>query len=275
MAKFRQLIQAIWTVLSNSFIAGWASGSIYRGELKYFCVPGLNCYSCPGAWGSCPIGALQAVVGSGSYQLSFYVVGILSLFGITLGRFICGFLCPFGFVQDLLHIIPFPKKIKSFALDKPLRFLKYIILVLFVLLLPMFAMDIIGEGEPFFCKLICPAGTLEAGIPLVLANSLLARAVGWLYRWKLLLLGLVVFASVLIYRPFCKYLCPLGAIYGLFNPIALYCYRVKDTCINCNACARVCPMGIDPKSTPNHRECIRCGVCLKSCPNKSIVKGRE
>jgi len=271
--KFRHIIQAAWAIISNSFIAGWQSGTIYRGELKNLCMPGLNCYSCPGAWCSCPIGPLQAVAGSGAYQLSFYVIGILSVFGITLGRFICGFLCPFGFLQDILHKIPFVKKINSFRGDRQLRWLKYIILLVFVLLLPMFAVDIIGEGSPAFCKYICPAGTLEAGVPLVLMNDLLAAAAGWLYRWKLFLLVSIVLLSVIIYRPFCKYICPLGAIYGLFNPISFYRFRVNEKCVSCSLCSKSCKMGIEPFKTPNHRECIRCGDCLKACPHGAICKG--
>ena len=275
MDKKRHIIQALWLVLTNSFITGFKNGTIYRGELKSVCVPGLNCYSCPGAWGSCPIGSLQAVIGSGSFQLSFYVVGILSVFGITMGRFICGFLCPFGFLQDLLHKIPFVKKISTFRGEKQLRFLKYVILLVFVLILPMFVVDVIGDGDPAFCKYICPAGTLEAGIPLVLLNESLAAAAGWLYRWKLFILIAMILLSVMIYRPFCKYICPLGAIYGLFNRVSFYRYEVREeACVKCNICTKACKMGITPYETPNHRECIRCGACISSCPHKAIARER-
>ena len=83
-------------------------GKLYQGGGKAVCVPGLNCYSCPGAAGACPIGAFQAVVGSSKFRFSYYITGILILLGVLLGRFICGFLCPFGWFQELLHKIPRP-----------------------------------------------------------------------------------------------------------------------------------------------------------------------
>ena len=116
--------------------------------------------------------------------------------GALIGRFVCGWLCPFGLIQDLLHKIPFSKKITSFRGDRILRKLKYLILIVFVILLPMFLVDILGQGAPYFCKLICPAGTLEGGIPLVLLNQSLRSALGWLYVWKnvLLLITIVLLA---------------------------------------------------------------------------------
>ena len=166
----RHGIQAVWAFLTNSHVSGFVTGKIYTGKLKNVCVPGLNCYSCPGAVGACPIGSLQAVVGSWNFKMAYYVVGFLIFIGAIFGRLICGFLCPFGLIQDLLNKIPFPKKIRTFKGDKLLRKLKYVIFAVFVILLPMFLVDIMGQGSPYFCKLICPAGTLEGGIPLALLN---------------------------------------------------------------------------------------------------------
>ncbi len=261
-------------MVTNSYLVGFAKGKLYQGPIKNLCVPGLNCYSCPGAVGSCPIGALQAVIGSRDYHFAFYVVGFLMAVGAICGRFVCGWLCPFGWIQELLHKIPFPKKIRSFRWDKPLRFLKYGILVVFVILLPLFLVDFIGQGEPFFCKLICPAGTLEGGIPMVLLNEPLRATIGWLYTWKMAILAVLIFLSILIYRPFCKYLCPLGAVYGLANPVSFYKLRVdEEKCIHCGKCAKVCPMQVDPVKSPNALECIRCGECKKACPTGAISMG--
>lgn len=267
----RNKIQIFWAFLTNSYLVGFARGKIYRGKLKNFCVPGLNCYSCPGALGSCPIGSMQAVIGSWNFKMAFYVAGFLMLFGALMGRFVCGYLCPFGLIQDLLYKIPFPKKIQTFAGDKLLRKLKYLIFAVFVVLLPMFLIDIMGQGAPYFCKLICPAGTLEGGFFLVLWNKSMRSALGWLYAWKNVLLLVTILLSILIYRPFCKYICPLGAVYSVFNPIAVFRYRVdKKACINCGVCADVCKMQINPVENANHPECIRCGDCKKSCPVKAI-----
>lgn len=268
----RHRIQALWALLTNSYLPGFVQGKIYKGKLKNLCVPGMNCYSCPGAAGACPIGAMQAVIGSWNFKFAFYVAGFLMFVGALIGRFVCGWLCPFGLIQDLLHKIPFPKKIKSFRGDKLLRKLKYVILLVFVILLPLFLVDVIGQGSPYFCKLICPVGTLEGGIPLVLLNEALRGTIGWLYAWKNLLLFVTIFLSIIIYRPFCKYICPLGAIYSVFNPISVFRYRVdQEKCTNCGACARVCKMQVDPVQNANHLECIRCGQCKKICPAGAIT----
>lgn len=271
---FRHTAQTIWALLTNSYILGFAQGKIYQGPLKNICVPGLNCYSCPGALGSCPVGALQAVLGSRNYKFAFYAAGFLMFTGALVGRFVCGWLCPFGLVQDLLHKIPFVKKIKTFKGDHLLRKLKYVILAVFVILLPLFAVDMIGNGAPYFCKLICPAGTLEGGIPLVFANESLQSIVGWLYTWKLAILAVLIILSVIIYRPFCKYICPLGAIYSVFNPLSVFRYRVdKEKCVNCGKCMKVCKMNVDVLQNINSAECIRCGACKNNCPADAISCG--
>lgn len=270
----RHLLQGIWALLTNANLAGFVQGKIYTGKLKNACLPGLNCYSCPGSLGSCPIGALQAVLGSAKYQFSYYLVGFFLLVGTVLGRFVCGFLCPFGLVQELLHKIPFPKKIKTFHADRVLRLLKYAILLIFVILLPLFAVDAAGGGAPWFCKWICPAGTLEGGIPLVFTNPMLQSAVGFLFTWKMVILLTTVLLSIVIYRPFCKYICPLGAIYALFNRISLYRYTVNpQTCTGCRQCEAACPMNIRPQEETNHPECVRCGKCRDACPEAAISAG--
>ena len=269
--KRRRMIQVLWAFLTNSYLVGFVQGKIYRGKLKNLCVPGLNCYSCPGAVGSCPIGAMQAVIGSWNFKFAFYAAGFLMFIGALMGRFVCGWLCPFGLIQDLLYKIPFLRKINTFKGDKLLRKLKYVILLVFVILLPMFLVDVLGQGLPYFCKFICPAGTLEGGILLVLFNESMRGALGWLYAWKSVLLAVTILLSVVIYRPFCKYICPLGAVYSVFNPIAVFRYRIdKEKCTGCGACARVCKMQVDPAKNVNHAECIRCGACKDACPLKVI-----
>lgn len=119
-----------------------------------------------------------------------------------MGRFVCGWLCPFGLIQDLLHKIPFFKKVETFKFDKHLRKLKYIILLVFVIILPLFLVDILGQGSPYFCKLICPIGMLEGGLPLVLLNKSMRSAIGFLYYWKGIILIVTLLLSIIIYRPF-------------------------------------------------------------------------
>ena len=166
MVGFRGCLQATATLLTNLHIPNLFKGKLYQGKLKTICAPGLNCYSCPSATGACPIGAFQAVVGSSKFKFTYYITGFFILLGVLLGRFICGFLCPFGWFQDLLHKIP-SKKLSTAKL-KPMRYLKYAVLVIFVILLPTFVTNSLGMGDPFFCKYICPQGVLEGAAPLYL-----------------------------------------------------------------------------------------------------------
>ena len=269
LARFRGWIQAAATLLTNIHIPNLLKGKIYQGNVKTMCVPGLNCYSCPAATGACPIGAFQAVVGSSKFKFTYYITGFFILLGVLLGRFICGFLCPFGWFQDLLHKIP-GKKLSTAKL-KPLRYLKYVILVVFVILLPAFVTNSLGMGDPFFCKYICPQGVLEGAIPLSLANSGIRAALGHLFTFKFTVLALFIILSILFYRPFCKWICPLGAIYSLFNKVSFLKIQVDhEKCVGCQKCSRVCKMDVNVEDTPNHPECIRCGECMKACPTDAI-----
>ena len=79
LARFRGWFQAGATLLTNIHLPNFAKGVLYQGKGKTVCVPGLNCYSCPGAAGACPIGSFQAVVGSSKFRFSYYITGILIL----------------------------------------------------------------------------------------------------------------------------------------------------------------------------------------------------
>ena len=306
--RTKLITQGTWFILTNSFMVGWFKGTIYQGKLKYMCVPGMNCYSCPGAWGACPIGAMQAIfdefdatkswydpethtlVQPPLYWVAFYIIGFIMIVGALCGRFICGLLCPFGWVQDLLYKIPVkklklprderrinaskhPGAVRFFlGLDRALRYFKYAFLVIMVIFLPL-----IVSANPWFCKYVCPSGMLIGGIPLMSMNESLAAQAASLTLLKMSILVSLLVISVFLYRPFCCYICPLGALYSLFNPISLYKYGIDDSkcnrCKGCHACANACPMGIDPVKTPNNPECIRCGTCNATCPQKAIHSG--
>ena len=268
MDKRRFSIQAVSALLHNANLKGLLTGKIYQGAGKNICVPGLNCYSCPGAVGACPIGSLQGFLSGLKFRFPYYVLGFLIFFGALLGRAVCGFLCPFGFFQELLHKIPFPIKKNSFAGDRQLRWGKYAVLLLMVVILPLcFALT------PFFCKYLCPAGTLS-GILLAVHDSMLRAQLGGIFLWKAFVLAAVIVGCLIVFRPFCKYLCPLGAIYGFFNRIALYRMDLDaDRCVSCGKCKKVCQMGVDPVRECNSAECIRCGDCVRNCPVNAIHMG--
>jgi polyferredoxin len=274
--RHRLTVQALALVLGNANWRGFIDGTIYQGSLKSICLPGLNCYSCPGALGACPLGILQNGLADPLLRIPLYGLGFLVLLGVVLGRMVCGWLCPFGLVQELLHKIPLRKLRPELApaWHRGLLWGKFILLIALVILTPLVLLWTTGYGIPAFCTYVCPSGTLMAGIPLLLANTSLRALAGWLFGWKLFLLVGIVALSCLIFRPFCRYLCPLGAIYGLFNRISLYRVTVDDArCTHCGACTRHCPMAVPVPRDPNQHTCIRCGECAAVCPQQAIHCG--
>lgn len=269
----RKLMQLYFALLFNANAKGFISGKIYQGTTKQICVPGLNCYSCPGATGACPLGSLQGSFSADRSTL-FYVGGILLLYSVMFGRIICGWLCPFGFIQELLYKIKTPK-LKKGPITRILSFFKYVVLVFFVIIVPvMYAFK--DTPLPAFCKYICPAGTLEGGLGL-LSNKLnegYFSMLGPLFTWKFLLMVSIIVASIFVFRMFCRFICPLGALYGLFNKISFFGVKVKkESCIDCGICTSFCKMDI---MHAGDSECISCGECIERCPTKAIVwKGSQ
>lgn len=272
--SWQRVVQLVSAALLNGYMVGFRKGEIYTGGAKAICVPVLNCYSCPGALGACPIGSLQAALGGSRRHVPFYVLGLLMLFGVVMGRLACGLLCPFGLVQDLLHKIPVPKWKVPARIDRPARYLKYAVLLIPVILLPAFAVTKTGVTPPYFCKFICPAGTLGGGIPLMIADADLRGLAGALFDWKVLVLAGILAASVWVHRPFCRYLCPLGAFYALFNRFSFFRMHLDEgKCVGCKKCEQSCPMEVEVTKRINSPECIRCGKCRSVCPAGAISCG--
>ncbi|MDE5896433.1 MAG: 4Fe-4S binding protein, partial [Clostridia bacterium] len=265
----RRLIQVYSALLYNANLKGYITGNIYTGNSKLMCVPGLNCYSCPGAVGACPLGALQNALAQSGTRAPFYVLGILALLGLILGRTVCGFLCPAGLGQELLYKIKTPKLKKS-KFTRIFSYLKYVILVVLVIALPLM-FGLAGKGGvPAFCKYICPAGTFGGAFGLLAnpSNAGLFNLLGSLFTWKFAVLCVICVACVFIFRFFCRFFCPLGAIYGFFSKIALLGVKLdKNKCTDCGLCVDVCKMDI--KHVGDH-ECIHCGACISVCPTKAI-----
>lgn len=264
----RKLMQLYFALLFNANLKGFVSGNIYKGNTKKMCVPGINCYSCPGAVGACPIGSLQGSF-SADKSTIYYVGGILLLYSLFLGRMICGWLCPFGLIQELLYKIKTPKLRKS-PVTRILSYLKYVILAFFVFIVPI-TYAFRDTPLPAFCKYICPAGTLEGGIGL-LANKVNASyfsMLGPLFTWKFLLMVSILVGSVFIFRLFCRFICPLGALYGLFNRISFFGVKVEQPkCTHCNLCVSHCKLDVHHVGD---QECISCGECMNVCPTNAIV----
>jgi len=257
LSSRRRSIQTISFLIMNSF---------FFKDLKILPCLGLNCYACPAAIFACPIGTLQHFAATG--QIPFYTLGALGLWGVIAGRLACGWLCPFGWLQELMYGLR-KFRLPRWRVSDRLGWLRYAFLIVLVGLIPFVT------HEPWFSKL-CPVGTLEAGIPLVLTDADLRAQAGWLFAVKVvILLGFLIW-MMSSKRPFCRFVCPLGAIWSPFNRVSSLRLTVDQTmCTKCDACREVCPVDICIYEDPDSSRCIRCMECIKVCPQACIALTAE
>ena len=219
--------------------------------------PVFYCYGCPAAGFACPIGSLQnfVAVREELRVFPFYVIGSLGLFGITLGRFWCGWACPFGSVQDVVMRI---RRRSDIANLPPVPWTKYLVFI-GIFVAAWIALDTL------FCK-VCPAGSLFAAIPHRFISPELSFGTFFWVHIATLVVALITF--YFIGRFWCRYWCPLGAIFGLFNRVSFLKVKLDvDKCNNCEKCLGVCPTSIQkPEDIGNATDCIQCGKCIDSCP---------
>lgn len=261
-------MQLYAALLYNCHVKGFLNGTIFRGNSKVLCVPGLNCYSCPGAVGACPLGALQNAVAASGQRAPAYVLGILLLYGLLLGRTVCGWLCPVGLLQEVIYKLPTPKIRKS-NVTRGLSMLKYFILAALVFAVP-FWYSYQKLPLPAFCKYVCPAGTLGGAIPLLLhpGNRGMLNALGVLFTSKFVILVAILLLCVFLFRAFCRFLCPLGALYSLFSRVSVLGVKTdKAKCTHCSVCLNVCKLDV---RYPGDRECVHCTECIDACPTGAI-----
>ncbi len=281
ISPVRKAVQFAALLGTNLHFSGWVTGGIFTGLSKMFFIPGLWCYSTPSSVLACPAGSLQAILASpmilgalssGKPEALALLapIGFIAAVGLSSGRLACGWVCPFGLVQELLNRLP----LHRIRVPEGFRPLKYAMLFLFVLLLPLFLRGSPGApGDPWFCKAVCPAGTALAGWPLVSMDNAGLFRTGFLFIWKSSLAVVVIVLAASVQRPFCRYLCPLGAGWGLLGKVSVLRMRVSDACVRCGRCESVCPMGIGIWKAPSSPECIRCMRCVGECPVKAISHG--
>jgi ferredoxin-type protein NapH len=253
LSTSRRRVQAVSFLLMNSFVLQ---------SLKALPCPGMNCYACPGAVLACPIGTLQHF--AALRQIPFYTLGVLGLIGLIVGRLACGWLCPFGWLQELVHGLGVRLKRPRLGISERWRWLPFAFLGGLVFAVPVLT------REPWFSKL-CPVGTLQAGIPLIATDAQLRAQAGTLFVLKLAILLGFLWWMLHTPRPFCRFVCPLGAIWSPFNRFSRLRLAVDQSlCMRCGACQLACPVGIAPCEDERSMRCIRCGECIRSCPEAAI-----
>jgi len=223
-------------------------------RIHNFCGPVFHCYACPLATFACPIGVIANF--SGLTVLPFIAIGTLLAVAAFVGSFICGWVCPFGYLQDLLAKIP----VRRWRLPGWAGYTRYAVLLVLVLVIPFFY----GESHPLFICRVCPAGGLEAAVPSMVKQAVAGEAVAWPSWPKIMVVALFVVGVCFTWRPWCTLLCPLGAIYGLTNRASALRLKFDAAkCTHCGACKKMCRYGVDPTKRANDTRCIRCLDCTK------------
>lgn len=337
LARKRFYMQFGFAVLLNLSLA-------FTGffTLHWLAAPVLNCWACPFAVMGCPIGILANLAALNLVAIG--AVGVLVSTAVVIGRWTCGWVCPFGWLQELFYMIPTPK----FQMPRILRHFKYVALALMVFAIPWMLgggtvsfddlkplqdtgnFEAFEDEEPldgetvpevaadsnqvlrefasrklFFCY-YCPAGTLQATVPLIIStephqvrldhwrrNQIIEKGLDPEYvsdddaeyprlvvdklemsavADKLVILALFLLAFVFIKRPFCRVFCPAGAALGAMSKASLLRLKVDPAkCIKCDACTKRCPQGISIyKPDCPKAECILCNECVVICPTKAI-----
>jgi ferredoxin-type protein NapH len=244
---------ARWRVwVQSAFLLAWLDPWMLR--MHTVCSPVFHCYSCPLATFACPIGVLANF--SALHVIPFIALGTLALVGAVFGSLVCGWACPFGFLQDLVARVPTPK----FTLPLWTGWLRYVVLAAFVIVIPY----LWGEANQFFICRLCPAGAIEAALPNTVQASIAKGAIDWPTKLKISIMVLTLVAMFFTWRPWCTLFCPLGAIYGLLNHFSFFFLRFhQDQCGQCVKCRSLCKRGGSPERDLDSSYCVRCMECAK------------
>lgn len=259
--KLVKLIRYIISVIILGFVTIEAYLHIAVGGDKYASIHAL-----------CPYGALESLytlIFNGNtiqkvFPGTFIILGLILIISIIFRRSFCGIICPFGTIQELSGLLgskifkktfQIPKKI-----DKPLRYLKY--LVLFTTL--FYAWKTAGlwmsPYDPWAAY-----GHITEGLSSMIGEFLIGS----------ILLLITIIGSMLYDRFFCKYLCPMGAFYGILSKLSIgKLTRNEDSCINCDLCNKNCPVNlkVSEMKIVKSAECINCQSCVLSCPKKDTLQ---
>jgi polyferredoxin len=251
LARWRSWVQA-------GFLLVWLDPLLLR--LHGICSPVFHCYSCPLATFACPIGILAQY--SALHVFPFLAVGTVLAAAALCGSLVCGWACPFGFLQDLVARLPTPK----LRLPGCLGWARYAVLAGLVFLVPYY----FGEGSPWFVCRLCPAGALEAAVPYSIQQSLARHAIVWPTLNKSIILGVFLLATLFVRRPWCTLFCPLGALFGLGNYVSLVFLRFQSSrCSGCELCRDLCKYHGPSQRRGSDLRCIRCFECVR-CEALSI-----
>ena len=221
----------------------------------------------------CPFGGIEtlwSLVFSATYlqriaASSVVLLGIVFVSALVFRRSFCGYICPFGALQELFsrvgaRLLSDHRPTLPAAVDRPARLLKYVVLGVFAVWTWQAAELVMRPYDPWVAF-------------MHLGSSDLAAAIGE-FTVGFVVLGVALVGSVVYDRFFCRYLCPMGAFLAVVSRVSFFKVRRDvSSCIDCKACDKVCPVGVRPSvvETVRSPECIDCGECVNACPVKDTL----
>ena len=238
-----------------AFLLVWLDPLAKR--MHTMCSPVFHCYACPLATFACPIGVIAQF--SALHMFPFIAVGLLIVVAGLLGSIVCGWICPFGLLQDLAAKVPTPR----LKIPQWMGYFRYVMLIGAVIIVPY----LFGEEHVLFICRICPAGFLEKAVPDMATAAVEGNPIPWPNAVKTSIIVVFLVAIFVTIRPWCRVLCPLGAIFGFFNRFSFFSMKLEDhSCTQCGHCRTLCEYGGKPDKSPNSDNCIRCLECTKCGP---------
>lgn len=231
-----------------------------------YCLPVMNCEACAVAWLGCPIGMIGRSI---AFRETPWLVLLLVLgIGAIAGRLMCGWVCPMGLLQDLLHKLPSRK----WHLPRWSAGIKYGVLAVTVVGVAWY----VGYGTAFFYCTFCPTAGVQVVLPIMIADN------DWLLTGaraaKMAFVVAVIVFGVLAHRSFCKVMCPVGALVAIGNRLTPFKLKLdRQACVSCGKCDRSCPMNVPvmrhregEQPINRHPECVACLKCREVCPTHAI-----
>jgi NAD-dependent dihydropyrimidine dehydrogenase PreA subunit len=213
----------------------------------------------------CPFGGIETLwslltTGANIQRIaasSVVLLGIVLIVAVIFRRAFCGYICPLGALQEFFGKIRAvftrkPRLEMPAAIDRPARWLKYVVLVVFTVWTWQAAALVIRPYDPWVAWMHLSTAEVFAEFGIGLA-----------------VLGVSLVGSVFYDRFFCKYLCPMGAFLGAISWFSMFrVNRTESTCIDCRACDKACPVNITVSKAEvvNSPECINCNECVNVCP---------
>ncbi len=241
--------------VQTAFLLVWLDPLALR--MHTACAPVFHCYACPLATFACPVGVIAQF--TALHLFPFLAIGLILSLGALLGSIICGWMCPFGLLQDLAAKIPIPR----FKIPQWMGYGRYIVLLGTVILIPY----IWGSEHSLFICRVCPIGAIEGAGPDIVTAAANGSEIVWPNALKMTITIVVVVAMFVSIRPWCRVLCPLGAIFGFMNRFSLFSMNLKESnCTQCGHCHTLCTYGVEPEKDSNSDNCIRCLECTKCKP---------